>query len=346
MRHVKATRYVAPLREGGSLPGLVEGDDDGLYVCKFRGAGQGPLALVAEIIGGEIARQVGLPVPELVLLDVDPALGVAEPDPEIQELLHASAGLNLGVDFLPGALAFTGADPVDPQFAALVMWLDELITNVDRTPRNPNLLCWHGQVWLIDHGAALYRQHAEGDFVATASAAVPAHRAARPQAVGRHARPPARVRHRRRGPRPGGVADRPVPGRLQALAGGAAMSEAFQYTVLQLVPSIERQERVNTGVVLFCRRSRFLEARTHVDVAKLELLAPGLDAAELERHLASLRAVAGGTGEHHVAQLDQSERFHWLAAPASTIVQPTAVHTGLTDDPQATLQRLFVGLVL
>ena len=165
---MRATRYVAPLREGGSLPGLVEGDDDGLYVCKFRGAGQGPLALVAEVIGGELARGLGLPVPELVLLEVDPALGVAEPDPEIQALLGASAGLNLGVDFLPGALAYAGADEVDPDFAAAVVWLDHLITNVDRTPRNPNLLCWHGQTWLIDHGAALYRQHRDGDFVATA----------------------------------------------------------------------------------------------------------------------------------------------------------------------------------
>ena len=173
MRTVKATRYVAPLREGGSLPGLVEGDDDGLYVCKFRGAGQGPLALVAEVIGGELARQIGLPMPELVLLEVDPILAVAEPDPEIQELIQASAGLNLGVDFLPGALAYAGADAVDPGFARTVVWLDNLITNVDRTPRNPNLHCWHGQVWLIDHGAALYRQHAEGDFAATASQPFP-----------------------------------------------------------------------------------------------------------------------------------------------------------------------------
>jgi hypothetical protein len=164
VRTVRATRYVTPLREGGSLPGLVEADDDGMYVCKFRGAGQGPLALVAEVIGGELARQLGLRVPELVLIELDPALGVAEPDPEIQELLEASAGLNLGVDYLPGALAFNDAEPVDPEWAATVMWLDALVMNVDRTPRNPNLLCWHGDVWLIDHGAALYQQHA-GELV-------------------------------------------------------------------------------------------------------------------------------------------------------------------------------------
>jgi hypothetical protein len=167
VRRVRATRYVAPLREGGSLPGLVEADDDGLYVCKFRGAGQGPLALVAEVIGGELARALGLAVPDLVTVEVDPVLGAAEPDPEIQELLDASAGTNLGVDFLPGALAYAGADPVDADWAAEVVWLDALLTNVDRTPRNPNLLCWHGRVWLIDHGAAIYSQHA-GRLVADA----------------------------------------------------------------------------------------------------------------------------------------------------------------------------------
>jgi len=174
MRDVTATRYVAPLREGGSLPAIVEADDDGLYVLKFRGAGQGPLALVAEVVGGELARALGLAMPELVRLALDPVLGHAEPDPEIQELIEASAGENLGVDFLPGALPFTAAAPeVDPEWAADVVWLDALITNVDRTPRNPNLLCWHGRVWLIDHGAALYRQHAAEDLAGEAARAFP-----------------------------------------------------------------------------------------------------------------------------------------------------------------------------
>ena len=159
-RTVQATRYVAPLREGGSLPGLVEADDDGLYVLKFRGAGQGPWALVAEVVGGELARAVGLPVPELVLVEVDARLGHAEPDPEIQDLIAASPGTNAGVDFLPGALGFTPAPgAMDPAQAAEVVWLDALVMNVDRTPRNPNLLTWHGRTWLIDHGAALYLQH-------------------------------------------------------------------------------------------------------------------------------------------------------------------------------------------
>src|SRR3954451_11515419 len=170
VRTVEATRYVTPLREGGSLPGLVEADDDGLYVVKFRGAGQGPGALVAEVVAGELARALGLPVPELVLVDLDPQIGVAEPDPEIQDLLMASAGLNLGVDFLPGALGFTAASAAaaGPEFCAHVVWLDGLVMNLDRTPRNPNLLTWHGRTWLIDHGAALYPQHSDAGLAASA----------------------------------------------------------------------------------------------------------------------------------------------------------------------------------
>src|SRR5881227_3063691 len=161
LREVAATRYVTPLREGGSLPGLVEADDDGLYVVKFRGAGQGLRALVAEVIVGELARRLGLLVPELVVVALDGRLGAAEPDPEIQELICASDGGNLGVDFLPGALSYSPADAwaPDPALAAEVVWLDALTTNVDRTARNPNLLLWHERLWLIDHGAALYLQH-------------------------------------------------------------------------------------------------------------------------------------------------------------------------------------------
>jgi hypothetical protein len=164
MRTVLATRYLTPLREGGSLPGLVEADDDGLYVVKFRGAGQGPRALVAEWLAGELARAIGLTVPDLVAVEIDPKLGDAEPDQEIHDLVRASGGLNLGLDFLPGALAFNRAvanldRPVDPDMAADVVWLDSLVTNPDRTAQNPNLLIWHGRTWLIDHGAALYIHH-------------------------------------------------------------------------------------------------------------------------------------------------------------------------------------------
>ncbi len=180
MRRVAATRYVTPLREGGSLPALVEADDDGLYVLKFRGAGQGPKALVAEVVVGELARHLGFPVPELVLLELDATIGRAEPDPEIQDLLLSSDGLNLGVDFLPGSLPFSpAAGPApDPDFAADVVWLDALVTNVDRTAQNPNLLWWHERLWLIDHGAALYFHHG-GDVS-------PAHASGRFEAVRDH----------------------------------------------------------------------------------------------------------------------------------------------------------------
>ena len=176
LRSVAATRYVEPLREGGSLPGLMEADDDGLYVAKYRGAGQGPAALVAEVVVGELARRLGLPVPELVTLGLRAELARAEPDPEIQDLLYASAGTNLGVDFLPGALPFTPAAvaEIDPELAADVVWLDALTTNVDRSPRNPNLLVWHGRTWLIDHGAALFRQHGPRPLASTAHDPFPA----------------------------------------------------------------------------------------------------------------------------------------------------------------------------
>ncbi len=175
LRHVTATRYVAPLREGGSLPGLLEADDDGMYVTKFTGAGQGEGALVAEVLAGELARALGLAVPELVVVDVPAELGHAEPDPEIQELLAASPGLNLGMDFLPGSLPFSlPADPpIDPAFAADVVWFDALVTNVDRTHRNPNLLVWGARTWLIDHGAAFFRQHGERPLAQTARDNVP-----------------------------------------------------------------------------------------------------------------------------------------------------------------------------
>lgn len=178
LRTVHTTRYVLPLREGGSLPALIEADDDGMYVLKLRGAGQGPKALIAELIGGEIARALGLPVPELVFAQLSPVFGALEPDPEISDLLAASAGLNLALDFLPGALPFQSlaGDSIAPELAALVVWFDAFISNVDRTARNPNLLLWHGKLWLIDHGAALYFHHGwtdETDPVANAGARFP-----------------------------------------------------------------------------------------------------------------------------------------------------------------------------
>ncbi|HEY3561041.1 MAG TPA: HipA family kinase [Kribbella sp.] len=157
---VTATRYVLPLREGGSLPGVVEGNDLGTYVIKFHGAGQGPKALVAEVIVGELFRRLGLRVPELKLIELDPAIGRSEPDFEIQELLIRSAGLNLAVDFLPGSFGYDGSagNPGDDAMAR-ILWLDAYVANVDRSWRNTNLLVWHKNLWLIDHGAALYFHH-------------------------------------------------------------------------------------------------------------------------------------------------------------------------------------------
>jgi hypothetical protein len=161
LRTVAVRRYVTPLPEGGSLPAIVEADDDGLYVLKFRGAGQGPKALIAELLAGEVGRLLGLPVPEIVFAQLPEELARTEPDPEIQSLIQASAGLNIALDYLPGSATF---DPLvfapDAQVASAIVWFDAYVCNVDRTVRNVNMLIWHRRLWLIDHGAALYFQHA------------------------------------------------------------------------------------------------------------------------------------------------------------------------------------------
>lgn len=172
MRTVCASRYVTPLREGGSLPAIVEADDAGLYVLKFRGAGQGPKALVAELVAGELARALGLPVPEIVFVELDPELARTEPDPEIQSLIRDSAGLNLALDYLPGSVTF---DPTiftpGGELASAIVWFDAFVSNVDRTARNSNMLLWHRKLWLIDHGAALYFHHGwDGAIVERATA--------------------------------------------------------------------------------------------------------------------------------------------------------------------------------
>jgi hypothetical protein len=170
IRHVTATRYVTPLREGGSLPAVVEADDDGLYVAKFRGAGHGVKALVAELVAGEIGRALGLLVPEIVLVDFDPRLAAAEPDQEIRELLQRSSGVNVGLDFLPGSLGFDPAASFapPPDLCAAVVWFDSFVTNVDRDARNTNMLVWHRRLWLIDHGSALHIHHTWKDAAAHA----------------------------------------------------------------------------------------------------------------------------------------------------------------------------------
>jgi hypothetical protein len=171
IRTIAVTRYVTPLREGGSLPAIVEADDDGLYVLKFRGAGQGPKALIAELVSGEIARALGLPVPEIVFASLDPDLARTEPDPEIHALIHDSAGLNLALDYLPGSVSY---DPLvhhlATDLASRIVWFDAYVTNVDRTARNTNMLMWHRAPWLIDHGATLYFHHSP-DWTADAARA-------------------------------------------------------------------------------------------------------------------------------------------------------------------------------
>lgn len=156
---ITATRYVTPLKEGGSLPGVVEADDSGTYVLKFRGAGQGVKVLVAEVLVGELARRLGLRVPRLAVVDLQAPIARYEADEEVQDLLNASLGLNLGIDFLPGSFGYDGSRPPSAEEAAAILWLDALTANVDRTWTNPNLLVWHGEPWCIDHGAALYFHH-------------------------------------------------------------------------------------------------------------------------------------------------------------------------------------------
>ncbi|MBC5773022.1 aminotransferase class I and II [Pontibacter sp. KCTC 32443] len=161
IRTVQVVRYVTPLREGGSLPAIVEADDEFMYVLKFRGAGQGIKALIAELISGEIARVLGFRVPEIVFVELDEAFGRTEPDEEIQDLLRASEGLNLGLHYLSGSITFDALiTTIDERLASQIVWLDSLVTNVDRTPRNTNMLMWHKQLWLIDHGASLFFHHA------------------------------------------------------------------------------------------------------------------------------------------------------------------------------------------
>src|SRR5260370_32005652 len=168
LRTLTATRYVTPLREGGSLPAIVEANDDGMYVLKFRGAGQGPKALIAELVAGEIGRALGLPVPEIVFMELDGLLGRSEPDFEVYNLVKISAGLNLALDYLPGSVAFNTMDSqlLDARLASQIVWFDAYTSNVDRTARNTNMLFWHRRLMLIDHGAALYFHHATSDYLA------------------------------------------------------------------------------------------------------------------------------------------------------------------------------------
>jgi hypothetical protein len=359
VRTVAATRYVTPLREGGSLPALVEADDEGLYVVKLRGAGQGDAALTAELLVGELARVAGLPVPEIVLVDLDPAFGKAEPDPEIRELLEKSAGLNLGLDYLPGAAGF---DPLAkpsplPDLASRVVLFDAFAMNVDRTPKNPNILSWHRALWLIDHGAALYFQHGWRPvdplpLVDSAFAEVRDHVLlewasqlataetwlAGVPVTGRSASTarPSRAGSRRAASRcPQSERRRNVPAR-----------STFDYAIVRVVPRVERQEFVNAGVIVSCQQKKILAARIELDEARLLALDPSVDLEEVRRHLATIPLVCeGGPEAGAMATMSERERWHWLIAPRSTIVQTSPAHVALADDAGELVERLLESMV-
>ena len=306
LEHVTVTSYLAPLREGGSLPGLVEADNLGTYVLKFRGAGQGPLALVAEIIGGELARRLGFRTPELALADLDPRIAKSEPDQEIQDLLKASAGINLAVDYLPGSAGF---DPLgwtaDEDFASELLWFDALIQNVDRTWRNPNLLVWHNDIWLIDHGAALYFHH---DWP---RAAPDKPFDARQHVVKERAKRLAEA-HERLAPKitaellaevtgdvpPEWFGERGADAYVAQLLNRAPlvpevirlMTEIFEYALIRVVPRIERGESVNAGVIVYSKTYKFLKTRIELNEARLTALDPGAGPAGDQGGAARLRA--------------------------------------------------------
>ena len=376
---VAVTRYVTPLREGGSLPGLVEGDDLGTYVCKFRGAGQGVRVLVAEVIVSGLATRLGLQTPRLVALDLDPEIARYEADEEVQDLLNASPGLNLGIDFLPGAFGFEGEAATPADTAARVLWLDAFTANVDRTWRNPNLLLWHEDLWVIDHGASLYFHHGWSGGVGD-----PSRFAAQPWGLGDHvfgahvdhlaatdaARRPDRRRPRGRGGRGARrlaragaghrLTRRPArgvrrfphrPPRDPHLAARderrmSARSLSYQYVVLRCVPRVDREEFLNVGVVLYCEETAFLQAAWHVDRERLAALDPRLDLEAVCDGLAFVEGVCRGDARAGAAAgTPAGTRFGFLKAPRSTVLQTSAVHGGVTADPARQLEHLLERLV-
>jgi len=378
LARVTATRFVAPLREGGSLPGIIEADDLGTYVCKFRGAGQGLPVLVAEVIVSGLAEALGLHTPRLVTVDLTEPIARYEADEEVQDLLNASLGLNLGVDFLPGSFGFDSAIDVSSDYAARVLWLDGFVANVDRSWRNPNLLVWHGKVWVIDHGASLYFHHAWSRGLTD-----PARFADQPWSVDDHvlaahldavaglADETRRADHRRGACRrdrqgAGRVAGRSrLPGRVQGgvrrvpsrpprrIPGLAAETRRgmsapmpYQYVVLRCVPRVDREEFVNVGVLVYCQEADFLAAGCRVDAERLHALWPELDADAVRAALAFVDGVCRGDAALGAAATgDLGVRFGFLKAPRSTVVQPGPVHGGITADPVAEVERLLDLLV-
>ena len=369
---------MTPLREGGSLPGIVEADDLGTYVCKFRGAGQGTRVLVAEVVVSGLAQRLGLPTPRLVVLDLDPAIARYEADEEVQDLLNASPGAEPRRRLPAGRVRVRRPDPdADDPVGARILWLDAFTANVDRTWRNPNLLRWHGDLWVIDHGAALYFHHAWGGGVTA-----PERFAAQPWDVAHHvfgsrvgrlaavdaevgdllgrevfadvlADVPGRLarggaRRRDAGGAAGGVRrlpDRP-PRHPPVAAAGAGVVNPYQYVVLRCVPRADREEFLNVGVVLYCQATDFLQAAWSVDRERLASLDPRVDVDQVCDALAFVDGVcAGDERGGEAARQPIGTRFGFLKAPRSTVVQPGPVHGGVTDDPARQLEHLLERLV-
>ena len=376
--HITATAYLTALREGGSLPGLLEADDLGTYVVKFTGAGQGPRALVAEIVVGRLGQELGVRVPELALIDVDPEIGRREPDQEVQDLVAASAGLNLAMDFLPGSIGYDRSFDVPVADASAVVWLDAYVANVDRSRRNTNLLIWHRSLWAIDHGACLRFHHSWGDPRRFAESAYDYSDHVlggfgRPQdvhdALSAQSHPGAAGVDPDRGPgrlagtgsdppRPQGPAGCGVgPGALRGVPADPAgrrgpvaavtphRREAFQYAVLRAVPRIDRGEFVNVGVILYCQAMDFLRAAVTVDDVRLRALAADVDTDAVriaaEAVVRACHEPIGSAREN----TGLATRFGMLTAPRSTVVQPSPVHAGVTHNPERTLVDLMSRLV-
>ena len=371
-----ATRYVVPLREGGSLPGLVEADDLGTYVVKFTGAGQGRKVLVAEVIVGELARRLDIPTPRLAVVDLPSAIARYEADEEVQDLLNASPGRNLGVDFLPGSFGYDGSRPPTAPDAGAIVWLDAFTANVDRTWANPNLLVWHGRTWAIDHGAALWFHHSwpsrppdAGRFAAQPfdpSGSRARCRGGAPRGDPRAPRAPRDGRRRARGrrPRAAGMARdhgepallgcRPRrlcraphrPPREPARLGWGVMSHPYQYVVLRFVPRVDRGECLNVGVVVHSQSAGVLRCAFHLDEARILAVAPDADLAGLRQALEAVCTMCERPPDEVGSALSTpGKRFGWITAPRSTVLQPGPVHGGSVLDPAAEVDRLLDRLV-
>ena len=344
LRTVNLTRYITPLREGGSLPALAEADDEFKYVVKFRGAGHGTKALISELIGGEVAHILGFRVPELVFLNLDEAFGRTEGDEEIQDLLQGSRGLNLGLHFLSGALTFDPvATKVDPELASRIVWLDAYLTNIDRTFRNTNMLMWHKELWLIDHGASLYFHHSWENWEKHAVSPF--------TYIKNHVLLPEASRLEE----------------ADTLLRPMLTDEKIQQ-VVALIPDdwLHWEDTHETPEEIRDIYTRFLTERLahseifikeaqnarkalicQVNEGKLKLYVSEVDRELVFAHLDVFNKICSGAKDGGpIAQLDVPERFRWLTAVRSSCIQTSRPHAGFSDDLDRTLERLFKELVL